>query len=194
MDEAVLVRVHVYLCWGMVLAFTVFWDYWWHALTTSWWLRACMHVSTVGMHRCVRVCICLVLYICIQSLYAHISMRTCMYHAYMSKHIYAWCSHAHTYNCVCLSRMSYWHKCVCMSICACMCLDAPLMYVWKQLISLLLRCTTWFVCTCIRMHVGMHVRMHACMYVFAGMLLEVGSHFKLCAHVACTAHVHVTNE
>jgi hypothetical protein len=107
--------------------------------------------------------------------------------------MYAWYSHAHVYVRMCVQNVVLTQVCVyghlCMHVFGCTC-----MYVWKQLISLLLRCTTWFVCTCIRMHVGMHVRMHACMYVFAGMLLEVGSHFKLCAHVACTAHVHVTNE
>jgi hypothetical protein len=56
-----------------------------------------------------------------------------------------------------------------------------------------LRCTIWFVYACIRMHVGMHLRMPACMYVFACVLINGRSYLKLCAHVACTARVHLTN-
>jgi hypothetical protein len=140
------------------------------------------------------VCVCLVLYVWILWFYLHTYL--CV-HACITRTCQNICMHGihmHTYTCVCVFRMSSWHKCVCMGICACMCLDAPLMYVWKQLISLLLRCATWFVCTYMRMHVGMYACRHVCADVSACVLIDGCSHFTLCAHVACTAHVHVTNE
>jgi hypothetical protein len=191
MDEAVLVRVHVYLCWGMVLAFTVFWDYWWHVLTTSWMLCACLHIAmSIGM--CVYVLFCAL--VCIYVPYAHISICTCMHHAYMSKHMYAWYSHALIYPRMCIQNVVLTQVCVyehlCMHVFGCtsdVCMEA-VDFSSVEMYDMV----------CMHMHpyackdACMYACMHVCLYLCADR--GFCSHLKLCAHVACTAHVHVTNE
>jgi hypothetical protein len=137
MDEAVLVRVHVYLCWGMVLAFREFWDYWWHVLTTSWWHRACMHVSTVGMHWF--VCVCMSFFVRLYSfaLRTHIYsyMHASRVHVKTDVRMLLTCTHIRAYvyrECCPDTSVCLWvsvHACVCMHL-WCMYRSSWFLFCW----------------------------------------------------------------